>query len=292
MISFGKLRRARRAALEASPGRAGPHWNLPGSAVAHIVGADSEGHGSFKSNDLTPSTAMPRDRRIANPFSPLGRGQSSSNLKIAPVPEVIQVIIIILCFVFRQCSPRVAMNARDTEPPCTPPRPTGNGGAGYFESDGEMDSENDSDEDLQASKKKRKHRGRREFTLMKRWVTGENAKMDSEDIERGLYELARHGDWMSQSKLKKLPGHQSKSTNVSLWKQFREYKVQKGSILIRLFRIFRCPLHHRCKCKAGIAPARGPVVTMGGGPDQVREFLQLEAQGSVVKPPAQPSWKV
>ncbi len=57
------------------------------------------------------------------------------------------------------------------------------------------------------------------------------------------------------AKLKKLPGHQSKPTNVSLWKQFRAYKVQKGLILIRLF---RCPLHHRCKCKAGIRIMEGP----------------------------------
>ncbi len=38
MISFGKLRRARRAALEASPRRDGPHWSLPGFADAHMVG--------------------------------------------------------------------------------------------------------------------------------------------------------------------------------------------------------------------------------------------------------------
>ena len=66
-----------------------------------------------------------------------------------------------------------AMNIRDAQPPCTPPRPTGNGGAGHSESDGQMDSENDSDEDLQDSKKKRKYRGSREYTLMKRWVTGD-----------------------------------------------------------------------------------------------------------------------
>jgi hypothetical protein len=88
---------------------------------------------------------------------------------------------------------------------------------------------------------------------MKRWVTGEKAEMDSEDIELELFELAR--DWMSQSKLKKLPGHQSKPTDVALWKQFREFKSKKGSILVRLF---RCPLHHRCKCKAGIRIQEGP----------------------------------
>ncbi len=114
-----------------------------------------------------------------------------------------------------------------------------------------MNSENDSDEDLQDSKKKRKYRSSREYTLMKRWVTGDKAEMDSEYIERELFELAR--DWMSQSKLKKLPGHQAKPTDVSLWKQFREYKSKKGSIFVRLF---RCPLLHRCK--AGIRITEGP----------------------------------
>jgi hypothetical protein len=142
------------------------------------------------------------------------------------------------------------MNARDEEPPCTPPRPTGNGRAGHSESDGQMDSENDSDEDQQD--KKRKWNGMKVFTLMKRWVTGEKAEMESENIERELFELAR--DWMSQFKLKKLPGHQSKPTVVALWKQFSEYKSKKGSILVRLF---RCPLHHRCKCKAGIRIQEG-----------------------------------
>jgi hypothetical protein len=118
------------------------------------------------------------------------------------------------------------MDACDEYPPCTPPIPTGNGGAGHSKSVGKMDSDNDSDEDLQASKEKRKYCCRRELMLMKQWVTGEKIEMDSEDIEQELFELAC--DWMSQSKLKKVPGHQSKPTDVSLWKQFREYKVQKG----------------------------------------------------------------
>jgi hypothetical protein len=91
------------------------------------------------------------------------------------------------------------MNASDAEPPCTPPRPTGNGGAGHSESDAQMDSENDSDEDQQDGDKKRKWNGRREFTLMKRWVTGEKAEMDSEDVERELFELAREWNSMDVS---------------------------------------------------------------------------------------------
>ena len=47
-----------------------------------------------------------------------------------------------------------------------------------------MDSDNDFDEDLQASKKKRKYSCYKEYTLMKRWVTGDKAEMDSENIKR------------------------------------------------------------------------------------------------------------
>jgi hypothetical protein len=79
-----------------------------------------------------------------------------------------------------------AMNDRDEEPPCTLPRPSGNGGA---ESNGAMDSDEDSDEELQVAKKKRTLNGRREFTLIKRWVTSKKTEMDSEDIERELFEL-------------------------------------------------------------------------------------------------------
>jgi hypothetical protein len=56
------------------------------------------------------------------------------------------------------------MNARDEEPPCTPPRPTGNGGACLSELVGQMDSNEESDADLQEGKRKRKWNGRREFT--------------------------------------------------------------------------------------------------------------------------------
>jgi hypothetical protein len=80
--------------------------------------------------------------------------------------------------------------------------------------------------------------------MIKRWVTGEQAEMDQDDIDRDLFELAR--EWMEVSKLKKLPGlarHVAKETNVALCKQFREYPKQKDAILVRLF---RCPLRHQC----------------------------------------------
>jgi hypothetical protein len=89
--------------------------------------------------------------------------------------------------------------------------------------------------------------------MMKRWVTGEQAEMDQDDIDRELFELAR--EWMEVSKLKKLPGHVAKETDVSLWKQFRDWTKKKGAVRIRAF---RCPLKHRTGCNAGIRIQYGP----------------------------------
>ena len=86
---------------------------------------------------------------------------------------------------------------------------------------------------------------------MKRWVTGEEAEMEEEDIEDEMFTLAR--DFMSASLLRKLPGHKSKETDHYLWKQYRCYTTRKG-VQIRLL---RCPMRHRCGCKAGIRIMEG-----------------------------------
>ena len=63
-----------------------------------------------------------------------------------------------------------------------------------------MESEDDDSDDLQVVKPKRKRNGKMEWTLTKRWVTGEKAEMEQEDIERELFGIA-------------------KKTDVALWKQ-------------------------------------------------------------------------
>ncbi len=144
-----------------------------------------------------------------------------------------------------------SMNAPDSDPdpPCTPPKPTGNGGAGRVNPDGHtsMESKDDDSNDLQVAKPKQKWNGKMEWTLMKQWVTGQKAEMEQEDIDRELFKLAC--EWMAVSKLRKIPCHVAKETNVALWKQFREYLKQKGAILVLLS---RCPLSYLCGFLAGI----------------------------------------
>jgi hypothetical protein len=94
-------------------------------------------------------------------------------------------------------------NKADPDPPCTPPKPTGSGGACRVDPDGLVESEEDDSNDLQVAKPRRKWNGSMERTLMKGWVTGEKAAMEQKDIDRELFELAR--EWMTVSKLRKLP---------------------------------------------------------------------------------------
>jgi hypothetical protein len=48
------------------------------------------------------------------------------------------------------------MNGRDQELPCTPTKPTGNGGTCRVDLDGQMKSEDESEEELPVAKPKRK----------------------------------------------------------------------------------------------------------------------------------------
>jgi hypothetical protein len=112
---------------------------------------------------------------------------------------------------------RRGMNAPDPDPPCTPPKTNGNGGAGRVDPGGQMESEDDNSDDLQVAKPKRKWNGKMEWTLMKQWVTGQKAEMEQADIDRVLFELAR--EWMAVSKFRKIPCHKchvAKETDVAL----------------------------------------------------------------------------
>ncbi len=57
------------------------------------------------------------------------------------------------------------------------------------------------------------------------------------------------------SKLKKLPCHVAKETDVSLWKQYSDRTKKKSGVCIRAF---RCLLKQRTGCCAGIRMLYGP----------------------------------
>ena len=136
------------------------------------------------------------------------------------------------------------MNAPDAEPPCTPPKPTGNGGAGRVDPDGQMNSDSeDSDEPCMDL-----------VPCQVQIVHGKQSEMDQDDIARELVEPAR--DWMDVSKLKKLSCCVAKETesfnltevaalllSANSFVSTQSRRVQLSAILVRLF---RCPLRHQC----------------------------------------------
>ena len=61
-----------------------------------------------------------------------------------------------LCFAMPCDDDEVDMNAPDAEPPCTPPKPTGNGGAGRVDPDGQMNSDSEDSDEPQSLMSKRK----------------------------------------------------------------------------------------------------------------------------------------
>jgi hypothetical protein len=88
------------------------------------------------------------------------------------------------------------MNAPDDVDRSTAMTSADNGGAGRVEPDGETVTENESEDEIPV-KRQRKRNGRAQYTLLKRWVTGELAEKEEKDIKREMYELARK--WMAES---------------------------------------------------------------------------------------------
>ena len=79
--------------------------------------------------------------------------------------------------------------APSDDPPSTPTKLTGNDGACADDQNGSTESENSSDDGLAGAKQKRK-RPNAKYVLMKRWITGEEAEMEEEDIENEMFPLA------------------------------------------------------------------------------------------------------
>ena len=137
---------------------------------------------------------------------------------------------------------------------------------GEIDGDEEEEVEDNVDEDEPKSKAKRQYKGYTEFVPIKKWITGERATLDQEDIDREIFEIAR--DFMADSGLTKVPGHVSKPTDIWLWKQARSHTRSVGYNL----RVFKCPMRYRCDCLAQLRITEG--TCHGDG------FILLEKSGT------------
>ena len=93
-------------------------------------------------------------------------------------------------------------------------------------------------------------------------MTGERAELEPEEIQREMFEIAR--DFMTQSKLKKLPSHRHNPNDFHIWKFSRRGTRTKSG---EKFKVYKCPMCYRCGCDARIRITTGP------------EFTQIEKHG-------------
>ena len=124
--------------------------------------------------------------------------------------------------------------------PVTPTKSTRNDGAGHADPDAEK-SESGSDLDVELPQKRKRSRTILKYEVVKRWTTGERAKLDEEVIQNELREEAC--ELMELSGQKKFPCHRSLDTDLGGWKFAREH-MDKRAVK---FAVYRCPMRHQCK---------------------------------------------
>ena len=122
---------------------------------------------------------------------------------------------------------------------------------GRVNSNPDGEEEGDSDEE-KTDDKRRKWNGKAEYVTIKKWVTGECARMEDSDIMNELHDLAR--DYMELSRLKRLPNHKSNPTDIGLWKLARSQFKAKTGVTVK---VYRCAMHYRCGCNATIRVING-----------------------------------
>ena len=102
----------------------------------------------------------------------------------------------------------------------TPTNTSRNSGAGHGEPDAETESENDESEQDECDKsdgKPRRKAGWLEYVQQATWDIGPESTLERADIDNEIKQLMTK--FMQDARLFKTPGHQSKSTDIYLWKR-------------------------------------------------------------------------
>jgi hypothetical protein len=143
----------------------------------------------------------------------------------------------------------------DATDPVTPTKSLCNNGAGHDHANAESSSAESDDDEGEKEEPVATKKGTRvlaEYVLVKRWITGERAEMNEEDIENQL--LVEACELMHLSRLNKLPGHKGLTTDLHLWKRAGIDHTTRAGITNNTF---RCSMRHRCFCKCTIRVGSG-----------------------------------
>ena len=146
----------------------------------------------------------------------------------------------------------------DPPNPAMPTDSTGNAGAGHAEPDAEN---SDAESDLEAPQKRKRTRTILSYEVVKRWVTGDRAELTEDEIKAELALEATK--LMELSGQKKFPCHRALDSDLGCWKLCKTHVDKRGVE----FRVYRCPMRHRCQCKCCIR-----VVTS-------KDYIELQRYG-------------
>ena len=134
----------------------------------------------------------------------------------------------------------------ETPNPVTPAKPQRNAGAGQDNPDAEIsECQYDSYEQCRKKRKPRTETKKRDrhlitYVPIKRWLTGDRADMDEEEMIFDVAEEAKKE--MLLSGFKK-PTH-SKPTNLGLWKKGQVHESRGIT-----YTIYKCPMSGRAGCR-------------------------------------------
>ena len=134
----------------------------------------------------------------------------------------------------------------------TPTKVIRNAGAAHAESDAEgMETEADVEKQFDKSTgKKRKFAPFHEYSVVGQWATGPDSLLEPAEIEHQIKMLMEK--FMQDSRLMIAPGKdpEKNKTDKALWKQQR--KEYWNSRTDEMVHTFKCPMDHRCRCKAKV----------------------------------------
>ncbi len=102
------------------------------------------------------------------------------------------------------------------------------------------------------AKKIRPPRHTLKFVVVKRWVTGERAELDEDEIKRELE--AKMLALMVLSRQTKFYGHKILPINIGSWRFGRTHTDRRDII----YDVYRCPMRHWCKCHVACRVVTAP----------------------------------
>ena len=138
----------------------------------------------------------------------------------------------------------------------TPTKPDRNAGAGHVSPDAEgTNAESDADVEKQFDKpmgKKHKFAPFHEYRVVGRWATSHDSLLEPAEIEHQIKMLMKKFMQDRDSRLMIALGkdQEKNKTDKALWKQ--QPKEYWNSRTDEMVHTFKCPMDHRCRCKAKV----------------------------------------